>query len=73
MAGLYILTSLIFLVAERVKIRRQHASATLHDGEIQTLIRQMSQEYGSDGKMPDLSLVGAAALLGLLIGRRPSK
>ena len=73
MAGLYVLTSLIFLVAERVKICRQHARAMLHDGEIQTLIRQLSPEYGSDGKMPALSLVGAAALSGLLIGRRPSK
>jgi hypothetical protein len=72
-AGIIVLLSLVFWLVGRSMIRRQRARKILVDEEIQTLIRQLSADGGLGGKKPALSLVAAAALLGLLIGRRSSK
>jgi uncharacterized membrane protein YecN with MAPEG domain len=72
-AGIIILLSLILWLAGRAMMRRQRTRSVLMDEEIQTLIRQLSAEGGLGGKKPALSLVAAAALLGLLIGRRSTK
>lgn len=72
-AGIIVLLSLVLWLIGRSMIRRQRAKKILLDDEIQTLIRQLSADGGLGGKKPALSLVAAAALLGLLIGRRSSK
>ena len=72
-AGIVVLMSLIFLVAGRAKIRRQSTSTMLHDGEIQSLIAQLLPEGPSGRKKSALSLIVAAAVLGLIIGRRSSQ
>ena len=72
-AGIIVLISLILWLVGRSIMRRQRARSMLMDEEIQTLIRQLSADGGLGGKKPALSLVAAAALLGLLIGRRSSK
>ncbi len=72
-AGIIALLSLVLWLTGRAMIRRQRRKKILLDEEIQTLIRQLSADSGLGGRKPALSLVAAAALLGLLIGRRSSK
>jgi len=72
-AGIIALLSLVLWLAGRAMIRRQRRKKILLDEEIQTLIRQLSADSGLGGRKPALSLVAAAALLGLLIGSRSSK
>ncbi len=72
-AGIIALLSLVLWLAGRAMIRRQRRKKILLDEEIQTLIRQLSADGALGGRKPALSLVAAAALLGLLIGRRSSK
>lgn len=72
-AGIIALLSLVLWLAGRAMIRRQRRKKILLDEEIQTLVRQLSADSGLGGRKPALSLVAAAALLGLLIGRRSSK
>lgn len=72
-AGIIILVSLALWLAGRAKIRRERGRTMLVDDEIQALIRQLSAEGGLGGTKPALSLVAAAALIGLVIGRRAPK
>ena len=72
-AGIIALLSVVLWLTGRAMIRRQRRKKILLDEEIQTLIRQLSADNGLGGRKPALSLVAAAALLGLLIGRRSSK
>ena len=72
-AGIIALLSVVLWLTGRAMIRRQRRKKILLDEEIQTLIRQLSADSGLGGRKPALSLVAAAALLGLLIGRRSSK
>jgi hypothetical protein len=72
-AGIILLISLILWLSGRAMIRRQRRKAILLDEEIQALMAQLSADSGLGGKKPALSLVAAAALLGMLIGRRTTK
>lgn len=72
-AGLVVLVSLALWLAGRAKVRRERGRTMLMDDEIQALIRQLSAEGGLGGTKPALGIVAAAALIGLIIGRRAPK